>query len=130
LEIDPTRVPDFVKRYGIEGYMTKTHEWLGKMGKGMVYVPTKNFMESCDPRFNTSVGPRGYSIGHVSMVGSGETSHVVICKDGIVMWDNGEERCEEYDVLVGYFVIYDLKLRRAKFPVKKDKKTKIANTIS
>jgi hypothetical protein len=36
------------------------------------------------------------------------TAHVVICYDGAVVWDNGDERHEEYDILAGYFIIYDL----------------------
>ena len=107
LEIDPKRVPNFLKLYG-NNYVSKTYEWLNmKHRKGMVYIPTKNFMETCEPKFNISVGPMGYSIGYLTMAGS-TLAHVVICKDGAIIWDNGDERHDEYDVLVGYFIIYDL----------------------
>lgn len=107
LEINPKKIPDFLKLYKNE-YVSKTHEWLGeKYNKGMVYIPAKNFMECIDPRFNVSIGPKGYSIGLLTMVDS-RLAHVVICYNGAVMWDNGDDRHEEYDVLVGYFVIYDL----------------------
>jgi hypothetical protein len=107
LEIDPRRVPNFLKLYGND-YVLKTYEWLRrKHRKGMVYIPTKNFMETCEPKFNVSVGPKGYSIGYLTMIDS-STAHVVICYDGAVVWDNGDERHEEYDILAGYFIIYDL----------------------
>lgn len=132
LEIDPGRVPDFVKRYG-DMYIEKTHEWLERrFGKGLVYVPTKNFMELGEIKFNQSGGPRGYSIGYLTMVSSPDSSHAVVCRDGKITWDNGDDRHEEYDVLVGYFIIYDLEIKKLhrkkrKRKVNKDKSTKRAS---
>jgi hypothetical protein len=107
LGIEPVGVPDFIKRYK-ESYMDRTREWLeDKYNKGIVYVPSSEFMETGELKYNGSVGPWGYSIGMMKMLSS-EEGHVVICKNGAVVWDNGEDRHEEYDVLVGYFIIYDL----------------------
>jgi len=107
LGVPPSRVPDFVKLYKNE-YMQKTHKWLReKYKKGMVYVPSRQFMESGALKFNTSGGPGGYSIGYLSMLTS-NAHHAVICKDGEIIWDNGDSREDDYDVLKGYMIIYDL----------------------
>jgi len=112
LEIEPRRVPDFAKLYD-DKYMDFTRDWLEKFGKGLVYIPTKNFMETDAMRDNPPMGPSGYSIGHLTMV-DGEFNHVVICYNGGVLWDNGDDRHEEYGVMVGYFVLYDLEPKKAK----------------
>lgn len=111
LNIQPKKIPNFAKRFGND-FIQKTHEWLyKKFHKGMVYVPHNCFMEPLLPkeeiRYNQSNGPKGFSIGHISLIDRIE-QHAVICKDGKVYWDNGEVDSERYDKLLGYFIIYDL----------------------
>ena len=124
LEVNPKKVPDFVNLYD-DQYFDQTRRWLdSKYGKGLVYVPARNFMETGKMRFNNPVGPAGYSIGFMSgMVGS-EDAHAVICFNGGVLWDNGDDRHEDYGVLKGYFVIYDLECPTAKPMRKKSVKRK------
>ncbi len=121
LEIKPERVPNFVKLYG-DAYMDETRKWLKtKFGKGLVYIPTKEFMELGEsPRNNPPIGPDGYSIGLLSMINDRYT-HVVICWGGAPIWDNGDDRHMEYDLLGGYFVIYDIDAGKANL-IKKGKK--------
>lgn len=111
LGIKPERVPNFVKLYRGE-FMDKTREWLREeYGMGIVYISCREFMESGSERIrrNGSIGPMGYSIGHMVLVNSGDGSdHVVICLDGEVYWDNGDDRHSEYDYILGYYVIYFL----------------------
>lgn len=107
LELEPVRVPDFVKRYG-NRYMDKTREWLKKKhNKGIVYIPASAFMETGELRQNGPVGPEGYSIAYMNMVND-ESAHAVVCFNGGVFWDNGEDRSAEYTHISGYYVIYDL----------------------
>lgn len=107
LEVEPREIPDFLKRHK-DYYMDRTREWLEKKyNKGIVYIPSSEFMETGGLQYNGSVGPWGYSIGMMRML-STEDGHAVICKDGAVVWDNGDDRHKEYDVLIGYFIIYDL----------------------
>lgn len=111
LGVNPKEIPDFLKRYK-DYYMDKTREWLEKKyNKGVIYIPSSEFMETGKLKYNGSVGPWGYSIGMMKML-STEDGHAVICKDGAVEWDNGEDRHDEYDVLAGYFIIYDLDPKR------------------
>jgi hypothetical protein len=124
LEIPPHKVPDFVHRYEDE-YMDKTREWLeDRFNKGLVYIPAKHFMETGPLKDNPAVGPSGYSIGLLSMVDD-RANHALVCFDGKVVWDNGDDRSAEYDVILGYYVIYDLcpKARKAS-KVKISKKLK------
>lgn len=107
LEIEPKRVPDFVKLYGNE-YMNKSREWLKeKWGKGLVYIPASAFMETGKLRQNGPIGPEGYSIAYMSMVAK-DAAHALVCFNGGVFWDNGDDRSKEYDHIDGYYVIYDL----------------------
>jgi len=109
LEVNPVKVPNFVKLYKAD-YMSRTRAWLDETyNKGLVYIPAKNFMETGALTFNSPVGPSGYSMGYMTMVDK-ECSHVVICFNGGVLYDNGEdgERNQEYDTIKGYFVLYDL----------------------
>lgn len=95
--------------------MDATRKWLAqKWKKGLVFIPSKNFMESGLLRNNESGGPLGYSIGLLSMVDD-RANHAVICYDGKLYWDNGSERSQEYDQMVGYYIVYDLepRLKRA-----------------
>lgn len=120
LELEPVKVPDFVKRYG-NRYMDKTREWLKKKyNRGLVYVPANAFMETGELRQNGPVGPEGYSIAYMNMVNPA-FAHAVVCFNGGVFWDNGEDRSAEYDHISGYYVIYDL----GGAPVKKKKKRRI-----
>jgi len=113
LEVKPSKVPDFVKLYKNQ-YMDRTRQWLkDNFNKGLAYIPANQFMETCDLRFNPPIGPSGYSIGYMSML-SGKDHHALICFNGGVLWDNGDERHDEYEVLKGYFVIYDLESPKAK----------------
>jgi hypothetical protein len=125
LEINPSKIPNFVKEYKND-YMEETRIWLkDKYGKGLVYVPIREFMESNSDKlhFNSSIAPVGYSIGYMSLVDK-KSSHVIICKDGMVEWDNGDDRHDEYDVLKGYFIIYDLEIKGVKKTVVKKRKRK------
>lgn len=107
LEIEPRRVPDFVKKYG-DTYMDETRKWLKeKFNKGLVYIPAAAFMETGKMRQNGPIGPEGYSIAYMSMVNS-DSAHAVVCFNGGVFWDNGDNRSQEYDHIDGYYVIYDL----------------------
>ena len=114
LEVEPERVPDFLKLYGANKYMDKTREWLREeWGKAMVCVHVNNFMETGKIRHNPIIGPDGYSIGMMGMITSGD-NHAVICKDGVVFYDNDCERNHEYEGLMSYFIIYDLPKRYKK----------------
>lgn len=116
LEIDPKKVPDFVKLYK-DDYMNQTRKWLKKkFDKGLLYIPSRNFMETGELKFNESIGPSGYSIAYLTILNRDDASHVIICKDGAMDWDNGDGCNDEYDVLLGYFVVYDLtpKIRKIK----------------
>ena len=120
LEVRPGRVPNFVKEYGGR-YMDMTREWLKEnFRKGIVYIPSKHFMETGVLRQNGPIGPGGYSIAHLGMV-DGRNCHVVIAFNGGVLWDNGDNRSHEYDTILGYFVIYDLEPPKVKW-IKKSKK--------
>lgn len=120
LEVHPKKVPHFVKEYG-DNYMDVTRLWLREnFKKGLVYIPSREFMETNKIRNNGPIGPEGYSIGLLNMVSAG-SNHVVICYNGGVIWDNGDDRHSEYDALGGYFVIYDLDPPKAK-QIKKKKR--------
>ena len=136
LEIDPKGVPNFAEEYGDE-YIEGAREWLGRrFKKGIIYVPAKEFMEGVVKegcRHNTLVGPGGYSIGYMEMVdnnclckhGGERRLHAVVCYNGGVLYDNGDDRHDEYDHLWGYFVIYDLNpcvIKRKNTPLKESKK--------
>lgn len=127
LEVKPSKVPKFVKLYGNK-YMDMTRLWLKEnFRKGLVYIPARAFMETGVIRQNSPIGPTGYSIGHLSMVDNTST-HVVICYNGGVLWDNGEDRSEEYGSIQGYFVIYELEPERARWvkkPIKRKRNKKI-----
>lgn len=134
LEIPPKGVPDFVRLYE-DSYMDKTRAWLKKhYNKGLVYVPANEFMETGKLRQNGPIGPEGYSIAYVTMKGESEKedglAHAVVCFNGGVFWDNGDDRHGEYDHIDGYYVIYDLapgKAQKLRKPRRK-KKRKIART--
>lgn len=107
MEIDPKKIPDFVKKYG-DSYMNETRDWLKKKyNKGLVYVPVSAFMETGEMRQNGPIGPEGYSIAYMNMVDD-SNAHALVCFNGGVFWDNGDERSKEYDHISGYYVIYDL----------------------
>lgn len=120
LELEPRRVPDFVKLYG-DSYMDKTREWLKeKWDKGLIYVPANAFMETgTKMRQNGPIGPEGFSIGYMNMVDD-SNAHAVVCFNGGVFWDNGDNRAMEYSHISGYYVIYDL--QGAKVKIKKRRK--------
>jgi hypothetical protein len=121
LEIDPKFVPDFVNRYG-DRYMDKTREWLKKeYGKGLVYISAAAFMETGDVRQNASIGPDGYSIAYMEMVDDA-FAHALVCFNGGVFWDNGDERHEEYRYIKGFYIIYDLEGAGVEKRVRKKKK--------
>ena len=126
LEVKPERVPNFVKLYRGK-YMDMTRLWLKEnFRKGLVYIPARAFMETGVLRQNNPIGPEGYSMGHMTMV-DGRAMHVVICYNGGVLYDNGEDRSAEYGQIEGYFVIYDIEPEKAiwvKQPNKKRKKKK------
>jgi hypothetical protein len=128
LEVDPGVIPDFVKKYK-DAYMDKTREWLKDYyNKGIVYIPMREFMENGELRFNSSMAPMGYSIGYVAMLADG-MAHVIICKDGKVEWDNDDNgKHETYDVLMGYFIIYDLELKSMRRSIIESKKQKKKTT--
>ncbi len=108
LEIEPKYVPDFVKKYG-DSYMDETRRWLKeKFNLGMVYVPSNQFMETGPLRQNGPIGPEGYSLAYVTMEGDQELAHAVVCFNGGVFYDNGDDRHEEYNHIDGYYVLYDL----------------------
>ena len=124
LELRPEKIPHFVKEYG-DNYMDATRLWLREnFGKGLVFIPTREFMETGKMRNNGPIGPMGYSIGVLDMV-SAPTNHVVICYNGGILWDNGEDRHSEYEALGGYFILYDLEAPKAKW-IKKPKRKKRA----
>ena len=119
LEVHPKKIPHFVKEYG-DKYMDVTRLWLREnFKKGLVFIPSREFMETGKMRNNGPIGPEGYSIGVLDMV-SVSTDHVVICFNGGIVWDNGEDRHAEYNALGGYFVLYDLEPPKAK-QIKKPK---------
>src|SRR5258708_6764173 len=101
LEINPKRVPNFVKVYGSK-YMDFTRDWLkDNFKKGLVYIPARCFMATSAMRDNPPMGPSGYSIAHLSMVEQ-ESMHVSIAYEGGIVYDNGESREDEYDTIQGY----------------------------
>ena len=107
LEIRPAKVPDFLKLYN-DNYIDETRKWLKeKLNKSIIFVPANVFMETGVMKLNPPVGPSGFSIGLMNMIGEGN-NHAVDCKDGMVYYDNGQERSLEYNHLEGYFLIYDL----------------------
>ncbi len=116
LEIDPRYVPDFVKKYG-DSYLDETRKWLReRYNKGLIYVPVNAFMETGKVRQNGPIGPDGYSIAYVDMIDE-KLAHAVVCFNGGVFWDNGDNRNEEYKHIEGYYIIYDLngaKVKRKK----------------
>lgn len=121
LEINPRYVPDFVKLYKGQ-YLDETRKWLAeKYGKGLVYIPSKNFMETGETRNNPPVGPSGFSIGLLSMVDD-TAYHALICFNGGVIWDNGDDRSQEYNIIMGYYVIYDLEFKGKRGGVRVRKK--------
>lgn len=123
LEINPKRVPNFVKLYRMR-YMDETRKWLAeKFNKGLVYIPSRAFMETGTLRQNPPIGPSGYSIIHLSMVDD-RAMHVAIAYNGGIIFDNGDSREIEYDKVEGYFVLYDLDAGKAKWVKKKRKKTR------
>lgn len=104
--------------------MNKTRDWLkGKFKKGLVYIPVRHFMETGKLRFNAPMGPSGFSIGYMDMV-DGEASHAVVCFNGGVLWDNGDDRSDEYHTIQGYFIIYDLEIKKKKKKSRRIKKKK------
>ncbi len=120
LEINPKRVPNFVKLYGNK-YMDSTRDWLkDNFNKGLVYIPARCFMETSEMRDNPPIGPSGYSIAHLSMVEK-TAMHVVIAFNGGIVYDNGESRENEYGSIQGYFVLYDIETPKAKW-IKKVRK--------
>lgn len=113
LEIPPKRVPNFLKLYRKE-YMEKTREWLAdNFGKGLVFIPARAFMETGKTRYNSPIGPTGLSIIIFNIIRS-EKRHAAIAYNGGVLWDNGDSREDEYENVVGYFVLYDLHPSRPK----------------
>lgn len=119
LEIDPKKVPKFVKQYG-NAYMDETRRWLAEnFSKGIAYIPSRCFMETCKMRNNPPIGPAGFSIAHLSMVDE-RSMHVAIAFNGGILWDNGDSREDEYGTIQGYFILYDLEPPKAKW-VKKHK---------
>ena len=123
LEVHPKKIPDFVKLYK-DDYMNKTREWLKEWyGKGLIYVPANAFMETGKLRQNGCIGPEGYSIAYMSMINS-VSAHALVCFNGGVFWDNGDERSKEYDHIDGYYVLYDLNAGKAKCIKKKKRRKK------
>jgi hypothetical protein len=130
LEVEPEEVPKFVKLYK-ERYMDMTRKWLEEnFKKGIVYIPARCFMETGGMRDNSSIGPMGYSIAHLRMLNI-EDDHAVIAYNGGILYDNGESREDEYDIILGYYVIYDLEPKKARWvrgrSIKKQKKNKRKN---
>jgi hypothetical protein len=125
LEIKPGRVPDFVKLYG-DSYMEETRKWLKEeWNRGLVYIPVNAFMETGTKiRQNGPIGPDGFSIGYMNMVEE-DIAHAVVCFNGGVCWDNGQNRAMEYSHISGYFVIYDLDGSKVKIECYKKKKKKV-----
>jgi hypothetical protein len=121
LEVEPEKVPKFVKLYRGK-YMDFTREWLKtNFNKGLVYIPSRSFMETGGMRNNPPIGPTGYSIAHMSMVDD-RAMHVVIAYNGGVIYDNGDSREDEYGTIEGYFVVYDLDPPKAKWVKEKKRK--------
>ncbi len=103
--------------------MNKTRDWLKEnFNKGLVYIPARAFMECSSVRYNGPIGPSGYSIVLFKMVDD-RARHVAIAFNGGVLWDNGDSREEEYDCIVGYYVVYDLEPEKPKW-IKKSKTPK------
>ena len=122
LEINPKKVPNFVKLYG-NAYMNATRDWLkDNFKKGLVYVPARAFMETSGLRQNPPIGPTGFSIALLSMVDD-RARHVAIAFNGGILYDNGDSREAEYDTILGFFVMYDLEPEKGEW-VKKPKKRK------
>jgi hypothetical protein len=81
------------------------------------------FMETDGIRQNGPIGPEGYSIAHLSMVDS-RSMHVAIAFNGGIIYDNGDNRAEEYGTIQGFFVMYDLDAGKAKLIKKPRRKRK------
>lgn len=127
LEVHPKKVPLFVKLYGNK-YMDFTRDWLkDNFKKGLVYVPARCFMETSEMRDNPPIGPSGYSIAHLSMVDK-NSMHVAIAYNGGIVYDNGESREDEYGVIQGYFVLYDIEGEKAKWIIKKRRRKRRKKT--
>ncbi len=124
LEVKPEKVPKFVKLYKNK-YMDFTRDWLKvNFNKGLVYIPSRQFMETGGLRNNPPMGPSGYSIAHLSMVDD-RAMHVAVAFNGGIIFDNGNSREDEYGTIEGYFVLYDLEAKKAEWVQKgKDKKKK------
>ena len=122
LGVNPKLVPDFVHEYR-GTYFDETRRWLAdKFNKGMVYIPARLFMETCKMRQNGPIGPAGYSMAYLTMI-STDLGHVAVALNGGLLWDNGSSREDEYEVIRGYYVIYDLDPPAAKWV--KGKKPKL-----
>ena len=92
-------------------FVDHTRTWLRKNHhKGLVYIPSGQFMEITKVRYNPPEGPPGLSIGCVELNYNEEDSdlHAVICQDGKVYYDNDKDRHNEYSHILGYFLVYDL----------------------
>jgi hypothetical protein len=108
LEIKPSKVPHFVtpKR---DNWPEDTRRWLEKYHKkGLVYVTANQFLETCEPYFNPSGGPDGYSIIVLSSRIEEEENHAAIALDGKLFFDPCETDCNDLGYVIGYFVLYDL----------------------
>ena len=46
---------------------------------------------------------------------SSDLGHVAVALNGGLLWDNGNSREDEYEVIRGYFVLYDLDPPTAKW---------------
>ena len=122
LGVNPKLVPDFVHD-NVKTYYDDTRRWLEKnFNKGMVYLPARLFMETCKMRQNGPIGPAGYSMAYLTMI-STDLGHVAVALNGGLLWDNGSSREDEYEVIRGYYVIYDLDPPAAKWV--KGKKPKL-----
>jgi hypothetical protein len=123
LEIHPKKVPNFLKLYK-NNYMDETRKWLAdNFNKGLVYIPARAFMELGEGRYNGPIGPAGFSIAVLNMVD--DRAHAVVAFNGGILWDNGNSREKEYDYILGYYIVYDLRPAKPKWiKQKKAKKTK------
>ena len=102
LGVKPELIPDFV-RENRRTYLDDTRRWLaGNFKKGLVYIPARMFMETAVCRYNGPIGPAGYSMAHLTMVSS-DLGHVAVALNGGLLWDNGNSREDEYEVIRGYF---------------------------
>ena len=110
LKMHPSKVPDFA--YGDDSnFAANAHDWLALRGKGMVFVPNREFYEienGDGVAYNRKGFPSGEAIACVQTIEGGEDEyHAVYIRDGVLMLHPNSSDLT-ITKIIGYFVVYDL----------------------